>query len=624
MLNWFERRLNPFPDAPVTSPPEPLGAFVGHFLKPAWPIMALVMVLSATIAAFEVAVFSTIGTLVDWLATEPREGFFERNGTLLAVLLVGLALLIPALHLLWELVFHQSFMGNFPMRVRWQAHRYLLEQSLSFFQDDMSGRISSTMMQTALSVRETVTKFGDVLVYFCVYVTSTIVLLAGVDLILAAPMLVWLVTYGLTLFYFIPRLGTIAESQADARAQMTGRIVDSYANIQTVKLFAHAKAEADYARASMEPFLDTVYRQMRLVTVLNTLLHLQNFTMLASLTGLGIWLWQIEAVSVGSVAVAMALAMRLQGFSQWILWETAALFEALGTTRDGAKLLAKPLTVTDAPDAVPLLANGGAITFDDVHFSYGGRSKGALNGFSLTIEPGERIGIVGRSGAGKSTLVNLLLRLHDLGEGKILIDGLDIARVTQTSLRAQIGVVTQDTALLHRSVADNIRYGSPDASDAAVERAAQLAHADGFIAELIDAKGRRGFAAHVGERGVKLSGGQRQRIAIARVFLKNPPILVLDEATSALDSEVEAAIHENLHHLVKGKTVLAVAHRLSTIAAMDRLVVIDQGTVVEQGTHAELVARGGIYADLWSRQAGGFLADQGPARPSLSMAASED
>jgi ATP-binding cassette subfamily B multidrug efflux pump len=611
MLRWFERRLNPFPDIPAEAPPAELGAFVRHFLKPALPIVITIVLITASLAIIEVSIVATIGALVDWLATTPREGFFEQHGLRVGLMLAWIALAVPIVHFLWELVFHQTFMGNFPMRVRWQAHRYLLNQSLSFFQDDMAGRISTTMMQTALSVREVISKLGDVLVYFTVYVVATLVVLAGLDVRLAAPLFLWMVCYGLTLWYFVPRLGKISEDQADARAMMTGRIVDSYSNIQTVKLFAHARSEAAYARASMEPFLDTVYRQMRLVTVLNTLLHAQNFLMLAGLAGLSVLLWQNALVSVGAIAAGMALAMRLQGMSQWILWETAALFEALGTSRDGAKLLSKPLTVTDVADAKPLAPVAGEIVFDNVHFSYGGRTKGALNGLSLRVRPGEKLGIVGRSGAGKSTLVTLLLRLHDVAEGCILIDGQDISHVSQESLRAAIGVVTQETALLHRSVADNIRYGSPDAPDDAVRAAAEAAHAHAFIEGLADAKGRTGYDAHVGERGVKLSGGQRQRIAIARVFLKDAPILVLDEATSALDSEVEAAIHENLGLLVQNKTVLAVAHRLSTIAAMDRLVVLDKGEVVEKGTHAELVARGGIYADLWARQAGGFLADQG-------------
>jgi len=590
-------------------PPSGLAAFLWHYIRPVWRLLAIVTFLSALIAVVEVSIFSIIGTLVDWLGHESRAGFFERNGCTLAGMLVLIAVLAPALHLVWELVFHQGIAGNFPMRVRWLAHRYLLEQSLTFFQNDMAGRIATTVMQTALAVREATTKLCDVLVYFAVYVLSALVYLASADWRLAIPLFLWTATYALTLIVFVPRLGRISEAQADARARMTGRVVDSYTNMATVKLFAHSRAEADHARESMTPFLGTVHRQMRLVTVLNALLHLQNFVMLAALVGLSVLLWHAEIVSIGAIAVAIALALRLQGMSQWILWETSALFEALGTVRDGASLLSQPLTVLDRPGAPLLGPVKGDIRFEGVTFHYG-NGRNALEGLSLHIRPGEKVGIVGRSGAGKSTLVALLLRLYDVTSGRILIDGQDIAEVAQVSLRAQIAMVTQDTALLHRSVGENIRYGRPDAPESRVIAAAEAAHADGFIEALVDARGQRGYAAQVGERGVKLSGGQRQRIAIARVFLRDAPILVLDEATSALDSEIEAAIQESLGLLVQGKTVIAIAHRLSTIAAMDRLLVMDQGRVVEAGTHAALIRQGGIYADLWARQSGGFLAHE--------------
>ncbi|MFY8114758.1 MAG: ABC transporter ATP-binding protein [Rhabdaerophilum sp.] len=606
MFRWFETLLDPFPAERPGMPPTGLAAFLWHYIRPVWKLLAIITFLSALIAVVEVSIFSMIGTLVDWLARESREGFFERNGWTLAGMLVLIAVAAPALHLIWELVFHQGMAGNFPMRVRWLAHRYLLDQSLTFFQNDMAGRIATTVMQTALAVREATTKMCDVLVYFAVYVLAALVYLASADWRLAVPLFLWAGTYVVTLVVFVPKLGRISEAQADARSRMTGRVVDSYTNIATVKLFAHSRAEADYARESMTPFLGTVHRQMRLVTMLNSLLHLQNFVMLAALAGLSVLLWHAEIVSIGAIAVAIALALRLQGMSQWILWETSALFEALGTVRDGAGLLAQPLTVLDRPGAQPLAPVSGEIRFEAVTFDYG-NGRNALDGLSLQIRPGEKVGIVGRSGAGKSTLVALLLRLYDVTSGRILIDGQDIAGVAQESLRAQIAVVTQDTALLHRSVAENIRYGRPEAPDSRVIAAARAAHADGFIRDLVDAQGRRGYEAQVGERGVKLSGGQRQRIAIARVFLKDAPVIVLDEATSALDSEIEAAIQESLGLLVHGKTVIAIAHRLSTIAAMDRLVVLDQGRVVEEGSHAELIRKGGIYADLWARQSGGFI-----------------
>jgi ATP-binding cassette, subfamily B, multidrug efflux pump len=606
IFTWFERRLDPFPDAPLVAPPKSMTGFFWHYGRPATGLVLTVSFLAAAIAIVEVMLYGLTGSFVDWLTTQDRAGFFERHWMWLVIGAFSLTILWPLLHSLWELFFHQGFMGNFPMAVRWRAHQYLLNQSLSFFQNDMAGRIANTVMQTSLSVREAIAKLFEVLVYFCVYVLSSVVLLGSADWRLAIPMVVWIGTYILTALYFIPKLGTISQGQADARSIMTGRVVDSYTNILTVKLFGHSSAESAYARASMEPFLDTVKQQMRMVTKLNLALSFQNNLLLASVVILSIVLWQQSAVTVGAIAVAIGLVMRMQGMSQWILWEVGSLFEALGTVRDGINTLSKPLDLTDALNAPDLAVPNGEIAFEGVSFGYG-KPKAAVNGLSLVVRPGERLGIVGKSGAGKSTLVNLLLRLYDTERGRILIDGTDIRAVTQESLRSNIGMVTQDTALLHRTVRDNIRYGRPDATDEDVLAAAKAAEAHEFIELLEDAKGRKGYDAQVGERGVKLSGGQRQRIAIARVFLKNAPILILDEATSALDSEVEAAIQDNLSRLTAGKTVLAIAHRLSTIAAMDRLIVMEKGQIIEEGNHAELVAKGGIYADLWARQSGGFL-----------------
>jgi ATP-binding cassette, subfamily B, multidrug efflux pump len=610
LFSWFENRLDPYPDDPIRPPPDGLVAFVWHYAKPAWPLVLAFSVTSALIAIVDVTIYGLMGAFVDWLSAQDRQNFFSENLWLIAGGVFVLVVLVPLLHFAWELMFHQGYVANFPMMIRWKAHRYLLGQSLSFFQNDMAGRIANTVMQTALSIREAVSKLFEVMVYFSVYVVSALVLLASSDLWLALPMAIWVLTYLATALYFIPKMGKIAQDQADARSVMTGRVVDSYTNVLTVKLFAHSAAESAYAKASMDPFLLTVHRQMRLVTVLNTVLNLQNYALLAAVFALSAFLWQQQMVTIGAIAVAIGLVMRMQGMSQWILWEISALFEAIGTIRDGIGTLAKPISLTDRAQAGTLVAPLGAVEFDAVTFGYG-KPVPAVSGLTLSIGAGEKAGIVGRSGAGKSTLVNLLLRLYDPEGGSIRIDGQDIAAVTQESLRGKIGMVTQDTSLLHRSVADNIRYGRPDASMEEVIAAAEAAHAHDFILGLEDAKGRKGYEAQVGERGVKLSGGQRQRIAIARVFLKNAPILVLDEATSALDSEVEAAIQENLSDLTRGKTVLAIAHRLSTIAQMDRLIVMDKGCVVEEGTHAELVAKGGIYADLWARQSGGFLGHDG-------------
>jgi ATP-binding cassette, subfamily B, multidrug efflux pump len=559
--------------------------------------------------------FGFLGNVVDWLATADRETFLAQEWDKLLLMGIFALLVLPALVLLSTLIIHQTLLGNLPQRMRWLAHRYLIRQSLTYFQDEFAGRIAAKLMQTALAVREVVMKLADVLVYVCVYFAGAVVLAASNDWRLAIPFMVWLIVYILLLRHFVPLVGKISEQQADARSMMTGRVVDSYTNISIVKLFSHASREESYAKEAMDDFLDTVHRQMRIVTILNVAIDTSSRFLLAGVAGLGIWLWLQSEITAGVVAASLALVLRMNGMSQWIMWEMSALFENIGTVRDGISSISLPRLVRDAPDARQLERATGAIAFEHVNFQYtkteaeeaGSKGAAVLNDLNLSIRPGEKIGIVGRSGAGKSTLINLLLRFYDLNDGRITIDGNDISEVTQESLRANIGVVTQDTSLLHRSVRDNIIYGRPDASDEEMIAAARLAEAHDFIPALTDAKGRTGYDAHVGERGVKLSGGQRQRIAIARVLLKDPPILVLDEATSALDSEVEAAIQSQFELLMRNKTVIAIAHRLSTIAAMDRLIVIDNGQIVEQGTHAELLAMGGHYARLWQRQSGGFL-----------------
>jgi ATP-binding cassette subfamily B multidrug efflux pump len=606
MFARFERLIDPFRDGPVEAPPSGLVAFCWYYTRPHWRAMAAVSVLGALIAIFEVMVFSFLGDLVTWLTEADRVTFLQDNAWHLAWMALVILVVLPALALLWELVLHQTVMGNYPMAIRWQVHRYLLRQSVGFYQDDFAGRIATKVMQTALAVREVVQRILDVFVYVVVYFTAALLLVAEADPLLAIPLVVWLVAYLGVLFFFVPRLKGVSQMQADARSTMTGRVVDAYTNIATVKLFSHTEREEAHARSAMQEFLTTVYRQMRLVTLLNTALHTINLLLLFAIGVLSILLWQQDAVATGAIAVAVALVLRLHGMSQWILWEVSGLFENIGTVQDGITTIARDREVRDREDARPLEVSRGGISFEKATFHYG-KTTSVIEALDLRIAPGEKLGVVGRSGAGKSTLVNLLLRFHDLEGGRIVIDGQDISAVTQASLRAAIGVVTQDTSLLHRSVLDNIVYGRPEASEEEAWDAARRAHADGFIRDLVDGAGRRGMAAHVGERGVKLSGGQRQRIAIARVLLKNAPILVLDEATSALDSEVEAAIQDSLAELMEGKTVIAIAHRLSTIAAMDRLIVMDQGRIVEDGSHDQLLARGGLYADLWARQSGGFI-----------------
>ncbi len=607
MFSFFERLIDPYRAVPLDPPPAGLWPFFWHYIRPVWPIAVGIGLLSALIAILEMIMLNYVGNFVDLMSSANRETFFADHGSELLAIGVLVLILLPLLAAGWELLSHQSFAGNFPMMIRWQAHRYILRQSLTYFQDDFAGRLATTVMQTALAVRDSLNGVINTIVYAVVYVFTALAVLASADWRLAMPLTVWVIAYALTASYFMPKLSQLSEAQADARSVMTGRVIDSYTNIMAVKLFAHTAVEDRYARESMNEFMQTVHGQMRLVTKLNVSLRLMNYMLMAVTVLVSILLWRASLVSVGPIAVAVALALRLDALSDWVLWQVAGLFESIGVVRDGAKTLTKPVSIVDAPGAKDLAVTKGAITFDKVTFHYG-RASGVINGLNLQIAPGEKVGLVGRSGAGKSTLVNLLLRFFEPESGCVLIDGQDVQSVTQDSLRRAIGVVTQDTSLLHRSIGDNLSYGRPEATADEVAQATELAAASLFIEALQDAEGRSGLAAMVGERGVKLSGGQRQRIAIARVFLKNAPILILDEATSALDSEVEAAIQEQLRSLMAGKTVIAIAHRLSTIAAMDRLVVMDQGRIIEQGTHGSLIKEGGLYARLWKRQSGGFLA----------------
>ncbi|WP_232540164.1 ABC transporter ATP-binding protein [Azohydromonas aeria] len=609
---FFERLVDPYPEGPPPAPPKNFFAFLWACSRGMRPWLLGMTLLTAVIGAFEALLFGMLGRMVDWLAdVPPNELWAREKWTLLGLAaIVAFSPLVVAVQTAFK---HQTLAGNFPMRLRWDFHRRMLGQSLAFYQDEFAGRVAAKVMQTALAVREAWFTLGDILVFVTIYFVTMVAVVGAFDLRLVGPFLVWVVLYALALWYFVPRLGKVSRAQADARSLMTGRITDAYANIATVKLFSHAQREAGYVRGAMKEFMVTVHGQMRLVSGFEVVNHSLSMLLIGSTAGLALWLWLQGQASVGALAAATAMALRLNGISHWIMWEMAGLFEHVGTVQDGINTLSRSRTVVDAPGAPPLRVARGDIRFEQLRFAYAGAGGDAgvplLDDFNLHIRPGEKIGLVGRSGAGKSTLVNLLLRFYDVQGGRVLIDGQDIAQVTQDSLRAQIGMVTQDTSLLHRSVRDNIVYGRPDASDAQVLAAARRAEAHDFIQGLHDASGRTGYDAHVGERGVKLSGGQRQRIAIARVMLKDAPILLLDEATSALDSEVEAAIQASLYKLMEGKTVVAIAHRLSTIAAMDRLVVLDRGRIVEEGDHRSLLARGGIYARLWAHQSGGFIAE---------------
>ena len=607
IFSWFESRIDPYPEAAPKTPEKGLWRFIWSNIEGVRKWIAVLAVFTVGVGIMEALMFQFMGKVVDWLGTYTPQTLFAEKGHAL----IGMMAMV-AFFAVWTFfassVRLQTLQGVFPMRLRWNFHRLMLGQSLGFYQDEFAGRVSAKVMQTALALRDVVMTVADMVVYVLVYFITSGVILSSFDAWLIVPFICWMIGFAMIMRFLIPKLGKTAARQADARSLMTGRITDAYSNIATVKLFSHGAREAAYAKQSMEEFMVTVHAQMRLATLLHTCSFIVNSSLTVGTTALGIWLWYHGQVGVGAVATATAMALRVNGLSQYIMWESARLFENIGTVNDGMATLSKPHTILDKPQALPLKVTRGEIKFDHVDFSYEA-GKPLLNGFNLNIKPGEKVGLIGRSGAGKSTIVNLLLRFYEPQSGTISIDGQNVDSVTQESLRAQIGLVTQDTSLLHRSVRDNIIYGRPDATEAEMISAAERAEAADFIPNLSDAKGRRGYDAHVGERGVKLSGGQRQRIAIARVMLKDAPILLLDEATSALDSEVEAAIQESLDKMMEGKTVIAIAHRLSTIAAMDRLIVLDKGRIIEEGSHTELLEKQGLYAKLWAHQSGGFLSE---------------
>ena len=608
MFKYFEKLLNPFPEDFLVTPPKTLLPFIWSCTKNLrWLILCMAL-LTAFIGSFEAVLFSYMGSLIDLLNHSNRNDFWTQHFSML-VSASAILILSTILILFQTLIKHQSLAGAFPMRMRWNFHRLLLNQSMNFYHNEFAGRVAAKVMQTALAVRDLWFILADILIYVVIYFLTMILVIGKFNYVLMLPFVAWVLLYILALIYFVPRLSKLSRNQADARSLMTGRITDAYTNISTIKLFSHAGREANFAKVAMKEFLASVNNQMRLVSWIEIINHLLSMLLVIGTAIAAIWLWSSNEIMVGVIATSTAMALRLNGISHWVMWEMTSLYEQVGTLQEGLNTLSMHQEIKDEKNAKDLQIKKASVSFQNIVFNYPAQKKSVIHNFSLHIKPGEKVGLVGRSGSGKSTLVNLLLRFYDLKAGVIMIDNQDISKVKQNSLREKIGMVTQDTSLLHRSVKDNIVYGRPNATQKEIIHAAKRAKAHDFIMQLEDNFFRKGYEAHVGERGVKLSGGQRQRISIARVMLKDAPILLLDEATSALDSEIEVVIQQSLYQLMEGKTVIAIAHRLSTIAAMDRLIVIDKGKIIEEGSHAELIKKKGLYARLWKHQSGGFLGE---------------
>ncbi|MGB3742334.1 MAG: ABC transporter ATP-binding protein [Castellaniella sp.] len=588
-------------------PPTAVGRFYLHYLVQVWPVFLAILVVGLGVASIEVALFGFIGRIVDLAKEIPEPGFFARHGHELAWMALITLVARPVFSGLHDLLVNQTIVPSLTNRIRWQNHRYVIRQSLGFFQNDYAGRVANRILRTGDALRDSAVQLVDALWYVLVYTGSATALFVHADYRLALPLLVWIIVYAVLLRICVPLMKDRSWQASAAASKLMGRIVDGYGNILTLKLFSDRQREEAYVAEALAEQTDKLARMTRITTALDAGVTALNSLLIAGTSGLALWLWSRGEVTVGDIALSTGLVIRISNMSGWVMTVVNSIFSNVGAVQDGITSISQPRAVQDEAGAPPLRVVEGALRLHNVHFHYDSQHP-VFTGLNLSIRGGEKVGLIGPSGAGKSTLVSLLLRLHDIQGGSITIDGQDIAQVTQESLRMQIGVVTQDTSLLHRSIRDNILYGRPDASEAHILQAIRKAQADSFIPDLVDRDGQRGLDATVGERGVKLSGGQRQRIAIARVLLKDAPILVLDEATSALDSDTEAAIQDSLDILMQGKTVIAIAHRLSTITRMDRLIVLDQGRIAETGTHTELLARNGLYAHLWRRQTGGFVA----------------
>ncbi|WP_353535762.1 ABC transporter ATP-binding protein [Cognatishimia sp. WU-CL00825] len=606
MFKFFENLVDPYCDYPETDvPPRRLLPFLLAYSKPFKRVFVVAGIMSVVVAAVEIGLIYYMGRLVDLLSGDPAVVWQTYKFELLLV--AGLVLFVrPILQALDVLVLNNAILPNFGTLIRWRAHKHVLRQSVGWFENDFAGRIANRIMQTPPAAGEAVYEVFDALSFSMAYVIGAAVLLSQADVRLLLPLVIWLVLYGCLVAWTVRRVGPASKAASDARSAVTGRVVDAYTNIHSVKLFAHNQHELDHAKEAIEHTRRTFQKEMRIFTVMDFVLVVLNGLLILGVVGWAIWLWVQGAATVGIVAAATALALRLNAMTQWIMWALTSFFQQLGVVSEGMETIAQPIDLVDAQGAKPLVLSHGKIEVKSLTHHYG-RNMGGLDAINLTVDPGEKIGLIGRSGAGKSTLVKLMLRFYDAEGGQILMDGQDISKVRQDSLRDHIGMVQQDSSLLHRSVRANILYGRPNATEADMIEAARKAEAHEFILSLQDPEGRTGYDAHVGERGVKLSGGQRQRITLARVILKDAPILLLDEATSALDSEVEAAIQQTLYGMMQGKTVIAIAHRLSTIAQMDRILVMDKGQIVEEGSHRGLLAKGGLYAEFWQRQSGGFL-----------------